>query len=81
LWGITSGVHGLHRFYPAPTIKTQSFEYKMDGVGDELKLMSTFEVAAGVANVREGYYGWRWVDTIDPVAVERINLNPDGNEL
>ena len=52
-------------------------EYKMDGVDDELELMSTpehmdtFEFAAGIANVRDGYFGWRWVDTIDPVVIAR----------
>lgn len=50
-----------------------TIEYQMQGQDKEHKLMTTpqhmdqFIVAAGTAQIREGRFGWPWVETIDPI--------------
>jgi hypothetical protein len=51
------------------------FKYRRPGKQKDDELLSTpehlseFELPIGVAKVRSGYFGWPWVDTIEPINV------------
>ena len=48
-------------------------EYEMEGVDGERRLtttpkhIATFQDPVGMAQVHDGYFGWRWVETIKPI--------------
>ena len=55
-------------------------EFEMEGVDDKLTFMSSpehmekFDVPLGIAQIHDGYLGWRWIDTIDPVTIDDEDL-------
>ena len=63
---ITGAVEVTHNFI----FREYKLEYKLEGT--ELSLLSTpqhlmqFAAPHGTAQVRQGWLGWRWVETVDP---------------
>ena len=66
---ITQMTETTHSFI----FREYTIEYQLQGKDKEHKLLTTphhmdqFMVAAGTAQVREGRFGWPWVETIDPI--------------
>jgi len=58
-----------------------NIEYELDGFDGKQTMMTTpdhmdtFEVATGIAKIRDGYLGWRWVETIDPIIAEKNGIH------
>jgi hypothetical protein len=54
-------------------IRTYEVEYRLDGMGDKHRRLTTLahlrelDVDRAVARVRRGAFGWRWVESLAPL--------------